>query len=378
MYQSIHAPDTGIAQGLRAVVLVAFVVLAFLRGSAEAVSISEFDEERAQEVLRSADAKSRTLVYRACRGLGSAGQSLYRRVLESALAYHEWRIEDSIDLARAEANKFSGTLSKLKQQRQFALEYTLADLARDAAHMTELQRSHGDAELWFKETKAQHGRAIASMEVINSSATAIDEIRREIAHCDGKAAGISQRTFNRVMSKHSTFASNLHDRLGELAAFRKAAHRHAKALKYNRAQTWATVEMRTFVDMLNERRHALGLSSLYLEKRLSVACASHSREMVELEYIAHRSPVIENSTPDKRAAKAKYPGTFVGENLFFYVSPQNARAAFDAWWESDGHRFVMFDPKSEQIGLSNSPATHWAMMTGVAPVSAAIETACAE
>ena len=85
-------------------------------------------------------------------------------------------------------------------------------------------------------------------------------------------------------------------------------------------------------------------------------------------YFAHRSPVAENSTPERRAANADYRGTFVGENIYFYATPQGARAAFDAWWQSDGHRFVMFDPKSDQLGLSNRPATHWAMMTGTAPV----------
>ena len=106
---------------------------------------------------------------------------------------------------------------------------------------------------------------------------------------------------------------------------------------------------------------------LRLDKRLATASAKHSNEMAEMKYFSHRSPVERNATPERRAQNAKYPGTFVGENIFFYASPKSARAAFEAWWRSDGHRFVMFDPKSDEIGLSNKPATHWTMMTGSAP-----------
>ena len=340
-----------------------------------ATDVAHFNSKRAAELLQRPDGQSRALAYRACRDLGAAGKELYSGLLGEALAFHQQKIEDSIELASDEVNRFSGTLDQLNQQRQFALQFTLSEVGEDHSAMSQLRRAHGDAASWFKAANAQHARARASMGAINQSATAIDEIRRELAYCSGKVAAISQRTFHRVLSKHSTFASNLHDRVSELSAYHDSARRYDEAMAHNRGQTWASSEMRTFTDKLNEFRHALGLQPLRLEKRLSSACDSHTAEMVKLNYFAHRSPVAEHATPDKRAAKAKYAGKFGGENIYFYASPRRASAAFDAWWQSDSHRFVMFDPESDEIGLSNRTGTHWAMMTGTAPVRRDIRAA---
>lgn len=373
---SIFILPQGWRRGGRAFLLVAAVVVllspAATSEAADEVGIANFNKGKAVAMMGLADAPSRALAYRACRKLGDDWKASYRNLLEAALDSHRRKIEESIDLASEEANRFSGTLLKLRQQRNFALEYTLTDLKDERSALAGLQRAHGDARLWFDEAQAQHGRAAASMAVISNSATAIDEIRRELAYCAGKVASIAPRTFERVLSKYSTVASNLHDRMAEQDAFQRTVRVYAKALEHNRAQTWATTEMRAFADLLNERRHILGLSVLRLERRLSSASALHSKEMVELGYFAHRSPVVENATPERRAQNEKYPGTFVGENIFFYGSPQAAHAAFDAWWRSDGHRFVMFDPKSDEVGLSNQPATHWTMMTGTAPQRIAV------
>lgn len=342
---------------------------------AEEGRISEFDQARALQAMKDPDAKLRALAYRACRKLGEVGREPYRSLLGRALAFHQEKIESSIELASEEANRFSGTVEKLRQQRNFALDFTLADIAKESAVLVDLRRAHGDTALWLKEANAQHGRAIASMGVVNSSATAIDEIYRELAYCAGKAVTISPHTFHSVLSRHSTLASNLHDRLEELSAFQQEVQQFQNVKTHNGKQTWATTEMRAFADIVNEWRHVLGLPALRLEQRLSYACASHAREMAEMGYFAHRSPVLENSTPERRAANAKYRGTFVGENIYFYATPQGARAAFDAWWQSDGHRFVMFDPKSDQLGLSDRPTTHWTMMTGAAPVRTEVRSA---
>lgn len=371
MSLSILIPHMGWSRGWRSLVFAAAVVVSCLQGDVvaqgEVTDFSEFDQKKALEIMRSSDAGTRALAYGACRKLGEKWKPSYRDLLKKAAAAHREKIEKSISLATDEANRFSGTLSKLGQQRNFALDYTLTDHEGEALALTELQRAHNDARFWLKETRAQHGRAVSSMARISSSSTAIDEIRRELGYCDGKAAVVASRTFNRVLSKYSTVASNLHDRLREQAAFGSALKQNAKAMEFNRAQTWATAEMRAFTDLLNDRRQVLGLPLLRLEKRLSAASSKHSKEMVTRKYFSHRSPVTENSTPERRAENVKYQGTFVGENIFFYGSPRRARAAFDGWWKSDGHRFVMFDPKSDQIGLSSGPATHWTMMTGMAP-----------
>ena len=218
-------------QALLSVTAVLVLSLALQHEVLAEVGISEFDQAKALEMMRSADAESRAVAYRACRKLGASWKPSYRAMLEKALASHQQKILDSVDLATEEANRFSGTLLKLRQQRDFAVEYTLTDLRSERASLADLQRAHADARLWFREAKAQHGRAAASMAVLSDSSTAIDEIRRELGYCAGKVAVIAPRTFNRVLSKYSTQASNLHDRLGEQVAFQRRAQLYAKAVR---------------------------------------------------------------------------------------------------------------------------------------------------
>ena len=103
--------------------------------------------------------------------------------------------------------------------------------------------------------------------------------------------------------------------------------------------------------------------------------AAYSEMRFQLEHPEKVKPFRSAGAPLLEAIRHSYAGSFVGENIYFYASPRRSGAAFDAWWQSDGHRFVMFDPKSEQIGLSNTPATHWTMMTGVAPAREEIREA---
>lgn len=369
MHDPILIPMVGLIRSLRAlslgglfVALLTFVV----NPSTSTAAVSDFNETRALGLMKSAKAESRAIAYRACRQLGTGGTSTYRSLLTSAHQHHVETIENAIGLASEEANRFSASLRNLQEQRTFTLKFTLADLKKDAGRLEDLRRAHADSLLWYKEACAQHGRATASMGAVNASATAVDEIKRELAYCANRKFAIGPRTFDRVLSKYSSYASNLHDRLAELTAFQRELQQQQIAMKHNRAQTWATLEMRAFADLLNERRQNLGLTQLKLETRLSEACTKHAQEMVALKYFAHHSPVVENATPEIRARNARYRGTFVGENIFFYASGQDARTAFDAWWKSDGHRFVMFDPKPDQLGLSNKPVTHWNLMTGSA------------
>ena len=322
-----------------------------------------------------AEHDSRKLSYEACRKLGTEGKPAYLELLEKARAFHQKKIEGSIGLAGEEANKFSATLTKLEEHREFSMQYTLTDLENDSSKLADLLRAHEETRLWFEEAGEQHGRAAASFEVVFSSASALDEIRRELAYCGGKKFTIAGRTFDRILSKHSNAASNLHDRLAELMSFSKAQTDYEAATRHNRAQTWASSEMRAFADLLNARRLCLGLPILRLEDRLCEACEKHAHEMVRLEYFDHRSPVRQNATPELRVKNSRYRGTFVGENIFFYSSPKTARGAFDAWWKSDGHRCVMFDPKPNELGLSNSTGTHWTLVTGVAAPSPKAPTA---
>ena len=83
--------------------------------------------------------------------------------------------------------------------------------------------------------------------------------------------------------------------------------------------------------------------------------------MVRLGFFAHESPVPDKKTPWDRARLAGFEGRGTGENIFMgSTSPQ---AAYDAWFASDGHRFIMMANGPTLLGVGIA-GNHWTMMTG--------------
>ncbi len=105
----------------------------------------------------------------------------------------------------------------------------------------------------------------------------------------------------------------------------------------------------------------MNLPPLRLDQALSAAATGHSQEMQALSYFAHESPVTTNKTPGDRARNAKFSGGWTGENIF--MGSPGALEAYNAWWGSDGHRFIMFSDAPNTLGLG-PVATYWTLMTG--------------
>ncbi len=93
-------------------------------------------------------------------------------------------------------------------------------------------------------------------------------------------------------------------------------------------------EERRFVKVLNRYRRVLGLQPFEVEERLNAAARNHSREMVDLGYFGHISPVPRNRTPTDRVRLEGYDGG-VGENCL--AGRADGRGAFEAWYHSPGH-----------------------------------------
>lgn len=84
---------------------------------------------------------------------------------------------------------------------------------------------------------------------------------------------------------------------------------------------------------LNVLRVRLGLRPLPIDVRLCDACRDHSRDMHELGFFSHTSPVPGKRTPSQRAARFK---TSAGaENIA--AGQRTGEGAIDAWWHSPGH-----------------------------------------
>lgn len=125
-------------------------------------------------------------------------------------------------------------------------------------------------------------------------------------------------------------------------------------------------EERRFMTVLNRYRRVLGLRPFEIEERLNVASRKHSREMVDLGYFGHVSPVARNRTPGDRVRLEGYGGG-VGENCL--GGRCDGRAAFEAWYHSPGHhRNLVSGGIHLGVGATADHAM-WTMVAGGADVS---------
>ncbi len=105
-------------------------------------------------------------------------------------------------------------------------------------------------------------------------------------------------------------------------------------------------------------RIQLGLPAQRVDPKLCAAGRDHSKDMKELGFFAHESPVPGKKTPSDRAARF---GTSAGaENIAMGMSA--AREAIQAWWHSPGHHKNMLGG-ADRIGLGFYE-NYWAEMFG--------------
>ncbi len=105
-------------------------------------------------------------------------------------------------------------------------------------------------------------------------------------------------------------------------------------------------------------RIQLGLHAQRVDPKLCDAGRDHSKDMKELDFFAHESPVEGKKTPGDRAARF---GTSAGaENIAMGMN--TPVSAIMAWWHSPGHHKNMLGG-AERIGLGHFEG-YWTEMFG--------------
>jgi len=105
-------------------------------------------------------------------------------------------------------------------------------------------------------------------------------------------------------------------------------------------------------------RIQLGLHAQALDPKLCAAGRDHSKDMKELGFFAHESPVEGKKSPGDRAARF---GTSAGaENIA--MGMRSPRDAIMAWWHSPGHHKNMLGG-ADRIGLGHFES-YWTEMFG--------------
>ncbi len=334
----------------------------FLPAQETGPAIPPLVAKKALQWMQNSDASKRAAAYRTFQLYGDKGGSSYRRTLEKARALHGKKLADILSDERS--NPFldlPDVSEKLKSHRARIYKLIKTDYKKQPDKVTMLRREvemlqkiNGRARMIAENDPATLDKAVKVI------ATALAEVSREVniidetefdrkkLDLDGALMSIYE---GEVHLNNRKVITNIREEIESLVSVRLD----------NNASAWASVSQKDFANHLNEFRSLFALTPLRLEEKLSDAAVGHSRDMASMGFFAHQSPIPEKKSPGDRARFSGFKHRWSGENIF--MGSASPVAAYDAWFGSDGHRFIMFANGPNLIGIGPYER-HWTMMTG--------------
>jgi uncharacterized protein YkwD len=116
-----------------------------------------------------------------------------------------------------------------------------------------------------------------------------------------------------------------------------------------------TAQEQATIDLINQRRGAMGLGSLAPNPALTVSGRRHSADIGPAGLCQHDG--TDGSSPWDRIAQEGYTGSAMGEVVGCGYS--TAQGVVDGWWASPGHYDILTDAGSNSIGCG-----WWVSSTG--------------
>ena len=312
--------------------------------------------------MQNPDASKRAAAYRTFQLYGDEGGSIYRRTLQKARTLHGKRLADILN--DEQSNPFldlPDISEKLKASRTRIYELIKTDYKKQPEKIAMLRRE-------VESLQKLNGRAciiakndsLSLTKSVKIIATALAEVTREVNIID--EAEFDRKELDLDDALISVYEGEVHLKNQRIVAnIRKEIESLVSARLDNNASEWASVSQKDFTNHLNEFRSLFALTPLRLEEKLSHAALGHSKDMASMGFFAHQSPVPEKKSPGDRARLAGFKHRWSGENIF--MGSASPVAAYDAWFGSDGHRFIMFANGPNLIGIGPH-GRHWTMMTG--------------
>lgn len=287
----------------------------------------------------------------------------YKTALEAAYKANEQRIKDA-DKGINPLTEHDDIARQLTDDRTRVMALILTDYNKDNGKIQMLRNEmKGLISLYQKREKLARGNTEALATTVNQSLDALCEITRELHKLEPKDnRKLDDAELRAELIDASYEATHVMKMLATLNATKAETTRLADTENHNaQLGKWCHGSMKTFATIINFERAVIGLSPLRIEEKLSAAAEGHSSDMASGGFFDHESPVPNKKSPSDRAALAQFKGNMRGENIFMGSTvPQEA---YDAWFGSDGHRFIMFGNGPNCIGLGIS-GIHWTLMTG--------------
>jgi uncharacterized protein YkwD len=334
----------------------------FLPGQETGPAIPPVVAKKALQWMQNPDANKRAAAYRTFQLYGDEGGSIYRRTLEKARTLHGKKLADILSDERS--NPFldlPDVSEKLKTHRARIYNLIKTDYKKQPDKIAMLRREVGSLQ-------KLNGRARIIAEndpepldkAVKAIATALAEVTREVNLIDETEFDRNKLDLEDALM--SVYEGEIHLKNRKIITnIRKETESLVSARLDNNASEWASLSQKDFANYLNEFRSLFALTPLRLEEKLSDAAVGHSRDMASMGFFAHQSPVPKKKSPGDRARLAGFKHRWSGENIF--MGSASPVAAYDAWFGSDGHRFIMFANGPNLIGIGPH-GRHWTMMTG--------------
>lgn len=321
---------------------------------------------KALQWMQDKNPEKRDAAYRTFQLYGGSARDIYRTTLEKAQRSHEKRLDRLLnDEGKNPYHGIDLLTEELRAERErvFPLIHTDYKKAGDKIRML---RSEVDKlnTLNARIRKIAETDSKAFDQMVAVIATAMAEIQRELKSLDDEEPSEDPPSSIEAQKEalNESFDGEVYIKTkGEVDRVRKESALLAKINKANAESKWANSSQKDFARIINSERTLFGISPLLLEERLSAAATGHSVDMATLGFFAHESPVEGKKSPWDRARVAKFQHRAMGENI--YMGSSSANAAYNAWFGSDGHRFIMFGKGANLIGVGPH-GRHWTMMTG--------------
>ena len=331
---------------------------------AEEANSASFGPKQQRQVytwLCSKDADTRRRAHQYLGQLSDNDSRAHKNLLKKAREHHATPLENLLERTYQDLQPFAEAQRDWAYECKQALKLGGKNLNYDTSDLKKLDQLLKKASRTYSELQKQSLTATQHWKALESPGKILLELNVELMMLEGDEEGAFDLSLSDVYDD-LPFGDNVIDLIQQAKGLVAQRQKFLQVEAYNNDQAkWPTSPQRNFAKIINGMRIELGLSPLFLQKELSQASINHSAEMAMLGYFAHQSPTPANASPAKRAKNAKYPGRWQGENI--YMGSNSPKAAYVAWWKSDGHRKIMLMNGPNHLGIGLVKA-HWTLSMG--------------
>ncbi len=317
---------------------------------------------KALQWMQDQDPEKRQAAYRTFQLYGESAKNVYTATLEKARTSHEKRLTQLLNDENANPYHRTDLLTEeLKTERARIYPLIKTDYKKDPSKIKMLQREvESLAKLNATLRKTAQTDPSKFDAAVSAISTALAEVQRELTLASSETP--ESEELDTLLALRESFDGEVYLKTkSQIASIQKESAELKTTHEANAASAWADSSQKDFTHLLNENRSLFGLTPFLMEERLSAAATGHSADMETLKFFSHQSPVKEKKSPADRARLAKFQYRWNGENI--YMGSTAPSAAYNAWFGSDGHRFIMFSDGPNLIGIGPH-GKHWTMMTG--------------